>query len=273
MSLPRSVLELREIALRILGSNRMVGATQGVSDVAGYRVHLVKLGALDRSFPLPTTIGSCTQPAAATPLKAGQPIGHHPRAGTQVLLCPGGDFCEPEALDHGELCAQRVSVLVRLDGSHERGLARRAAPALASTSLATEIGVIEHNPPAERVRTVALLHDLHELVAHSPCGAVGDAEQAMQFHRRCTSFFMDHEVDALEPPRQGQLSGLEDGAGGNGGLAVAAIALLELVCGQLEASMVMNRQQQVPQLIVLRLSLNMMYIWFCHLCSIINQVQ
>ena len=70
------------------------------------------------------------------------------------------------------------------------------------------------------------------------CGVVGDAELAVQLHRRCTFLVLGHEVDALEPHRQGQLGGLEDGAGGNGGLAVAAIALLELVCGQLAASVV-----------------------------------
>ncbi len=68
--------------------------------------------------------------------------------------------------------------------------------------------------------------------------AVGDAELAVQRHRRCTFLVLGHEGDALESHRQGQLGGLEDGAGGNGGLAVAAIALLELVCGQLAASVV-----------------------------------
>ena len=38
-------------------------------------------------------------------VEAGQPVGHHPRTGAQVLLRPGGDFGEPEALDHGELHA------------------------------------------------------------------------------------------------------------------------------------------------------------------------
>ena len=54
-------------------------------------------------------------------------------------------------------------------------------------------------------------------------------------HRRCTFFVLGHEVDALEPHRQGQLGGLEDGAGGNGG---SSDSTLELVCGQLAASVV-----------------------------------
>ena len=67
---------------------------------------------------------------------------------------------------------------------------------------------------------------------------VGDGELAVQRHRRDPFLALGHEVDALEPHREGELRGLEDGAGGNRGLAVAAIALLELVCGQLAASVV-----------------------------------
>ena len=63
-------------------------------------------------------------------VEAGQPIGDDPSAGAEVLLCPGGDFGETEALDDGELHAQRVSPLVGLDGGHERGLARAPRPRL-----------------------------------------------------------------------------------------------------------------------------------------------
>ena len=86
-------------------------------------------------------------------MKAGQPIGDDPSACTEVELRPGGDFGETEALHDGELHAQRVSLLVGLDGGDKGRLAGRAATALAPTSLATEIGVVELDPPAERVRT------------------------------------------------------------------------------------------------------------------------
>ena len=45
-------------------------------------------------------------------MKAGQPIGDDPSACAGVLLRPGGDFGTTEALDDGELHAQRVSLLV-----------------------------------------------------------------------------------------------------------------------------------------------------------------
>ena len=133
------------------------------------------------------------------------------------------------------LTRQRVALIVGLDGGHERGLARRAASALAAASLAAEIGIVELDRPAERVLSVALHHHLHQLVAYAPGGVVGDAELAVQRHRRAPTLALGHEVDALEPHREGQLRGLEDGAGGNGCLAVAAVALLELAGVQLAA--------------------------------------
>ena len=56
---------------------------------------------------------------------------------------------------------------------------------------------------------------------------------AMQFHRRDPFLVLGHEVDGLEPHGERQFGGIEDGAGGDRGLAVAAIALLEFSAGQL----------------------------------------
>ena len=49
-----TVLELREISLGILGTIRMVGAAQGVLDVAENCIPLSKLRALDRGSPATT---------------------------------------------------------------------------------------------------------------------------------------------------------------------------------------------------------------------------
>ena len=57
---------------------------------------------------------------------------------------------------------------------------------------------------------------------------------------------LGHEVDGLEPHREGQLGGVEDGACGNRGLAVAAIALLELAAAQLAASVMATVGAQKP---------------------------
>ena len=91
-------------------------------------------------------------------MKAGQPIGDDPSACTEVELRPGGDFGETEALDDGELHAQRVSLLVGLDGGDKGRLAGRATTAFAPASLATEIGIVELDRPAERVRLAGAVH-------------------------------------------------------------------------------------------------------------------
>ena len=155
-----------------------------------------------------------------------------------MVLRPSGDFGETEALNDGEFHAQRVSLLVGLDGGDKGRLAGRAATALAPTSLATEIGVIELDPAAERVLAVAFHHHLHQLVSDAPRRVVGDPQMAVQLHRRDAFLVLGHEVDGLEPHRQGQFRGVEDGAGGDRGLAVAAIALLELAAVELAASVV-----------------------------------
>ena len=69
---------------------------------------------------------------------------------------------------------------------------------------------------------------------------------AVQFHRRDPFLVLGHEVDGLKPHRQGQLGGVEDGSCGDRGLAVAAIALLELAAVELTASVVATVRAQKP---------------------------
>ena len=157
-----------------------------------------KLGALDSGSPAAHHHRLMNAARRGDAMKAGQPIGDDPSAFTEVELRPGGDFGETEALHDGELHAQRVSLLVGLDGGDKGRLAGRAATALAPTSLATEIGVVELDPPAERVLAVALHHHLHQLVSDAPRGVVGDAQMAVQLHRRDPFLVLGHEVDGLE---------------------------------------------------------------------------
>ena len=119
-------------------------------------------------------------------------------------------------------------------------------PRLPPLTLAAEIGVVELDPPAERVLAVALHHHLHQLVAHAPRRVVGDAQMTVQLHRRDPFLVLGHEVDGLKPHRQEQLGGVEDGSCGDRGLAVAAIALLELAAVELAASVVATVRAQKP---------------------------
>ena len=231
-----AVLELREISLSILGTNRMVGAAQGVLDIAENRIHPSELGALNSGSPAAHHHRLMNAARGGDAMKASQAIGDDPSADVQVLLRPGGDFGETEALDDGELHAQRVSLRVGLDGGDKGRLGGRATTALAAASFATEIGVIELDPPAERVLAVSLHHHLHQLVSDAPRGVVGDTQMAVQLHRRDPFLVLGHEVDGLEPHSERQFGGVEDGARGNRGLAMTAIALLELAAAQLAAA-------------------------------------
>ena len=224
----------------------MVGAAQGVLDVAENCIHPSKLGALDSSSPAAHHHRLMNAARRGDAMKAGQPIGDDPSACAEVLVRPGGDFGETKALHDGELHAQRVSLLVGLDGGDKGRLAGRATTALAAASLAAEIGVVELDPPAERVLAVALHHHLHQLVSDAPRGVVGDTQMAVQLHRRDAFLVLGHEVDGLKPHRQGQLGGVEDGSCGDRGLAVAAIALLELAAVELAASVVATVRAQKP---------------------------
>ena len=69
---------------------------------------------------------------------------------------------------------------------------------------------------------------------------------AVQLHRRDAFLVLGHEVDGLKPQRERELGGVEDGACGNRGLAVAAIALLELSAVELAAAVMATVRAQKP---------------------------
>lgn len=60
----------------------------------------------------------------------------------------------------------------------------------------------------------------------------------VQLHRRTSFLVLSHEVEGLEPQRERTLGGVDDGAGGARCLAMAAVALLELLAGQLAAAVI-----------------------------------
>ena len=74
----------------------MVGAAQGVLDVAENRIHPSKLGALDSGFSATHHHRLMNAAGRGDAMKAGQPIGDDPSACTEVELRPGGDFGETE---------------------------------------------------------------------------------------------------------------------------------------------------------------------------------
>ena len=77
----------------------MVGAAQGVLDVAENRVYPLKLGALDSGFSAAHHHRLMNAARRGDAMKAGQPIGDDPSACTEVELRPGGDFGTKSSLD------------------------------------------------------------------------------------------------------------------------------------------------------------------------------
>ena len=72
----------------------MVGAAQGVLEVAENCIHPSKLGALDSGLSAAHHHRLMNAARRGDAMKAGQPIGDDPSACTEVELRPGGDFDE-----------------------------------------------------------------------------------------------------------------------------------------------------------------------------------
>ena len=98
----------------MLRASRLAGPAPRAPDVAEHRVHPTILGTLDRSFPA-AHHQLMNAACLSDDMETGQPIGEHLRARTEVLLRPGGDLSETEALDRGELHTQRMALLIWLD--------------------------------------------------------------------------------------------------------------------------------------------------------------
>lgn len=70
-----------------------------------------------------------------------------------------------------------------------------------------------------------LVHDDHQLVLDQPCGAITDAQVAMQFKRRHPRLGLCQQVHAEKPNRQRQLAGVENAARYEADLSAAGAAL------------------------------------------------
>ena len=143
----------------------------------------------------------------------------------RVLRGPLRDLGRAEAVDHAQLHHHRLAIRGDLHGCQQRRLVRRAPPALATGVLAAQIGVVQLHGALQPVALITLPHGLHELVLEQPGGVVVDAQLAPQLQGRDAALGLGEEVDGKEPNAQRQLGGLEDGAGEQGELALAVVAL------------------------------------------------
>ena len=98
-------------------------------------------------------------------------------------------------------------------------------PALSDRVLTAQIGVIDLHRACQPVTQIALPHGLHELVLDPPGSVAVDAQLAPQWRGRDAVLGLREQVDGGQPSGEGQLGGLEQGAGQQGELALAADAL------------------------------------------------
>ena len=91
--------------------------------------------------------------------------------------------------------------------------------------LTVQTGVIDLHRACQPVAPIALPHGLHELVLKPPGGVVVDAQLAPQFQGRDAVLGLREQVDGEKPSGEGQLGGLEQGAGQQGEPALAAVPM------------------------------------------------
>ena len=96
------ILELREVALCILGAKGVIGAAKRTLDVAQNRIDPMKLGMLCTGASAPRHHRVMGIPRIGHGMETRQPIREHPAAGAQVLPRPCGEFDSAESFNKGE---------------------------------------------------------------------------------------------------------------------------------------------------------------------------
>ncbi len=163
--------------------------------------------------------------AACDARETGQPIAAHGGAGAQRFTRPGGDRLARKARQLRKFGPQRMALLIHRDRREEGHLVRRAAPDGPVAQLPAEVGIVELDRPRQPVAGLALHHGLHQLVVHEPGGGIAHPQSALQGQGRETALGLADEVHGQKPHRQRQLGALEQGAGDQRGLMMAAVAL------------------------------------------------
>ncbi len=221
------------------GPDRMICAPDGVLDVADRRVDPLEGGDLDG----PSAAAGDDRLMAAARLgdggKAAQAIADHAAAGNQGTGAELPDLSLAEAFHDRQLEAQGVAFHAGLDRHHDRCFGASPAATLAAAPLAAEISIVHLDPlvgPADRLRRLAVEHDLSQLLLHFPGCRLGDPETAAQLQAGDPLLALGEQIDRLKPHGKAKLGGMEDGAGGQRDLMAAAAALDQLAGLDLRAA-------------------------------------
>ena len=124
------ILELRKVALCILGAKGMIRAAKRALDVPQNRIDPMKFGMLRTGTPASRHHSVMGTPRIGHGMKTRQPIGEYSAAFAQVLASPYGEFDAAEFFDDRELHALRMAPVVGPDGGDEGSLSGRPATGL-----------------------------------------------------------------------------------------------------------------------------------------------
>lgn len=110
-------------------------------------------------------------------------------------------------------------------GQHRDFAVRTTAP-FPGLSLSPDIGVMEFYHTPECVPGIPILHGFADLMAPAPGRGIGNAQIILELTGRGARGSGGHQKDGPELLPQGFACLVKDGMGGNGGLMIAALALI-----------------------------------------------
>ena len=219
------VAEFGEVTRQMLGTGLVVGAVQGVLDVADDRVEPAEVLEFDAGCPAAGNHGLVLNAGLGDAAEATQPVADGDAIGIEELLAPGSQFGLTKALDDVHAQRHRVTIVALGQGSDERGLVRRAAPGRLPVAFPAPVHVFDLDHATEAVLRVALEHDLQQLVLHAPSRLVGHPELTLELQRGDAVFLLGEQIHGQEPDGQRQLAVGKDRSRGERGLVAAVSAL------------------------------------------------
>lgn len=145
------VAELSEVARQMLGVHCVIGAMQGVLDVAQGGVDPVQPPVVRRRRPTANRHGVVRTTDQHYRAEAAQPIAHHQRAWRHVALRPRHQCVGAKALDHRHPHSHGAAIFGAADRRYKRRLSLCPATGSLSSPLATPVRVVELNHAFEWV--------------------------------------------------------------------------------------------------------------------------
>lgn len=160
--------------------------------------------------------------------KAPQAVAAHQGARQQSGLGRLANGLGREATDQVELEVQRMPLVVERDSGHERHLVLGAAPGLATSALAAEVGAVQLHSATQATGAVLLGHGAVDSLVQQPRLGVTHAQLAFERQRRQPGLGLADDVDHPEPGCKHQRRVLHQVAGRQRSLVPAPIALEQL---------------------------------------------